>query len=126
GRRTLGAGGSRRARRRARLARAADDGSGRRVPRVLARRGRLPPVSRPARRRRSPARRALLWGLVFVVVFTVGIALGQALEDNPSEGKTITQNQTLTLELESATVMVTAPCFPSVKETKASGRSGPQ
>ena len=66
-------------------------------------------MSRPARRRRSPARRALLWGLVFVVVFTVGIALGQALEDNPSEGKTITQNQTFTLEPESATVTVTAP-----------------
>jgi len=66
-------------------------------------------VNRPARRRRSPARRALLWGLVFVVVFAVGIAFGQALEDNPRQGQTITQDQTFTLEPESATVTVTAP-----------------
>ena len=66
-------------------------------------------MSRPGRRRRSPARRVLLWGLVFVLVFAVGIALGQALEDNPRQGKTITQDRTFTLEPESATVTVTAP-----------------
>ena len=66
-------------------------------------------MNRPGRRRRNPARRVLLWGLVFALVFAVGIALGQALEDNPREGKTITQDRTFTLEPESATVTVTAP-----------------
>ena len=44
-----------------------------------------------------------------MLVFAVGIALGQALEDNPQPGSTITQDQTLTLPPESATVTVTAP-----------------
>ena len=61
------------------------------------------------RRKKSPARRLILWGLVFGLVFAVGIALGQALEDNPRQGKTTTHDQTFTLESESATVTVTAP-----------------
>ena len=61
------------------------------------------------RRRRSPARRWIHWGLVFVLVFAVGIALGQAFEDNPRQGKTTTHYQTFTLLPESATVTVTAP-----------------
>jgi hypothetical protein len=44
-----------------------------------------------------------------VVVFAVGIALGQALEDNPQPASTITQDQTFTVPAESATVTVTAP-----------------
>jgi hypothetical protein len=51
----------------------------------------------------------IVWGLVFVLVFAVGIALGQALEDNPRHGQTTTQDQTFTLRPESATVTVTAP-----------------
>jgi hypothetical protein len=61
------------------------------------------------RRRRHPARRLLLWALVFLLVFAVGIALGQALEDNPRQGKTTTHDETFTLQPESATVTVTAP-----------------
>jgi len=64
---------------------------------------------RRRRRSRSPARRLVLWGLLFLIVFAVGIALGQALEDNPRQGKTTTLDQTFTLEPESATVTVTAP-----------------
>ncbi len=61
------------------------------------------------RRRRSPARKAIVWGIVFLFVFAVGIALGQALEDNPRQGQTVTQDRTYTLLPESATVTVTSP-----------------
>ncbi len=64
---------------------------------------------RRRRRSRSPARRLVLWGLLFLIVFAVGIALGQALEDNPRQGQTTTNDQTFTLRPESATVTVTAP-----------------
>jgi hypothetical protein len=62
------------------------------------------------RRRRRPARRRLVWWLLAgVVVFAVGVALGQALNDNPQPGSTTTQNQTFTLAPESSTVTVTTP-----------------
>jgi hypothetical protein len=61
------------------------------------------------RRRKSSTRRRVVWMLVFVLVFAVGIALGQALEDNPQPGSTVTHDQTITLPPESATVTVTAP-----------------
>jgi hypothetical protein len=68
-------------------------------------------VSRPERRRRrkSPTRRRVIWGVVLVLVFAVGIALGQALEDNPKPASTVTQNETFTVPPASATVTVTAP-----------------
>ena len=68
-------------------------------------------MSRPERRRRrkSPTRRRVIWGLVLLLVFAVGIALGQTLEDNPKPGSTVTQNQTFTVPPASATVTVTAP-----------------
>jgi len=67
-------------------------------------------VSTPYRRRkeRRPRRRIVL-GVVLVLVFAVGIALGEALNDNPSPGRTITQDRTFTLAPESATVTVTTP-----------------
>ena len=66
-----------------------------------------------ARRRRerprSQTRRRVVWGLVLLLVLAVGIALGQALHDNPRPGQTTTQNETFTLKPESATVTVTTP-----------------
>jgi hypothetical protein len=61
------------------------------------------------RRRKSSTGRRVVWVVVFVLVFAVGIALGQALEDNPSPASTITHDQTITLPPESATVTVTSP-----------------
>ena len=61
------------------------------------------------RRRKSSTGRRVVLALVFVLVFAVGIALGQALEDNPPPASTVTNDQTITLTPESATVTVTAP-----------------
>ena len=61
------------------------------------------------RKRRNPVRRRLVWAALFVLVFVFGIALGQALEDTPQPGSTITQDQTVVVPPESATVTVTAP-----------------
>lgn len=67
-------------------------------------------MSRPERRRRkSHTRRRVIWALVLVLVFAVGVALGQALEDNPKPASTITENQTFTVPPASDTVTVTAP-----------------
>ena len=63
------------------------------------------------RRRRTPSRvgRRIAWALLLALVFAVGIALGQALEDHPRPATTITSDRTFTLPPESATVTVTAP-----------------
>jgi hypothetical protein len=65
--------------------------------------------TRERRRRRSPTRRRLLWALVLALVFAVGVALGEALNDNPQPGSTTTQDRTFTLPPESSTVTVTTP-----------------
>jgi hypothetical protein len=44
-----------------------------------------------------------------VLVFAVGIALGEALHDSPRTGQTTTLDRTFTVRPESATVTVTAP-----------------
>ena len=49
------------------------------------------------RRRKSSTGRRVVWAVVFVLVFAVGIALGQALEDNPPPASTSTIDQTITL-----------------------------
>jgi len=61
------------------------------------------------RRKKSSTRRRVVWALVFLLVFAVGIALGQALEDNPQPASTFTHDQTIIVPPESATVTVTAP-----------------
>jgi hypothetical protein len=62
------------------------------------------------RRRRRPSRRRYVWwALALLVVFAVGIALGEALNDNPQPGRTVTQDRTFTLPPESSTVTVTTP-----------------
>ena len=67
-------------------------------------------MSAPRRRRKHGGLpRWLAWALAFVVVFLVGIALGQALEDNPPSASTTTQERTFTLLPEASTVTVTAP-----------------
>jgi hypothetical protein len=67
-------------------------------------------VSTFERRRRSkPTRRRVLWALALALVFALGVALGQALHDNPRTGSTTTHDRTLTLLPESSTVTVTTP-----------------
>lgn len=61
------------------------------------------------RRRKSSTRRRVIWGALLVLLFAIGVALGQALEDNPRPASTITQDRTFTLPPASATVTVTAP-----------------
>jgi hypothetical protein len=65
--------------------------------------------TRERRRRQSSTRRKIVWALVLVLVFAVGIALGEALHDNPKPGSTTTQERTFTLLPESSTVTVTTP-----------------
>ena len=65
-------------------------------------------TDRRRRRQRRPLRPVLL-GLLVLLVFAIGIALGEALNDNPRPGDSITQSRTFTLRPESGTVTVTAP-----------------
>ena len=59
-------------------------------------------------RRRHPWRPVVL-GLLVLLLFVIGIALGEALSDDPPAAQTITQNRTFTLQPASSTVTVTAP-----------------
>ena len=87
-----------------------DDRPGLGLPPLFARRARLQAMNAYQRRRRkSSTRRRFVWAVIFVLVFAIGIALGQALEDNPPPASTVTHDQTITLPPESATVTVTTP-----------------
>lgn len=64
---------------------------------------------RRRRRKRRPWLRLVVLGVLAALIFAFGIALGESLEDNPAPAHTVTQNQTFTLQPESATVTVTTP-----------------
>jgi hypothetical protein len=60
----------------------------------------LTPVERNERRRLQRRREVIRWSirvLVVVLVFSLGIALGQAIQDNPDPGNTVTLDRTLTV-----------------------------
>jgi hypothetical protein len=60
----------------------------------------LTPVERHERRRRRRQTELTRWvviGLIALLVFAVGVALGQALHDNPKPGGTVTLERTLTI-----------------------------
>ena len=60
----------------------------------------LSPAERTRRRRRRRREDFLRGGIrlaVVLVVFAVGVALGQALHDNPKPGETTTLERTLTV-----------------------------
>jgi hypothetical protein len=58
----------------------------------------LTPIERHARRRQRRRREVIRWTMrtvVVLLVFLLGVALGQALHDNPKPGQTITVDRTL-------------------------------
>jgi hypothetical protein len=61
----------------------------------------LTPVERNERRRLRRRQEVIRWSirvLLVVLVFSLGIALGQAIQDNPEPGKTVTFDRTLTFK----------------------------
>jgi hypothetical protein len=60
----------------------------------------LTPVERDERRRRRRKQELTRWSIrvvLVVVVFALGVALGQALQDNPTRNQTVTIDRTLRL-----------------------------
>jgi hypothetical protein len=58
----------------------------------------LTPVERNERRRLQRRREVIRWSvrvLLVVLVFSLGVALGQAIQDNPQPGSTVTFDRTL-------------------------------
>ena len=58
----------------------------------------LTPVERNERRRLQRRREVTRWSirvLVVVLIFALGVALGQAIQDNPQPGSTVTFDRTL-------------------------------
>jgi hypothetical protein len=65
----------------------------------------LTPVERHERRKRRRREELVRWGIragLLLIVFGLGLALGQALQDNPDTGKTVTLERTLTIPTGSA------------------------
>jgi hypothetical protein len=60
----------------------------------------LTPVEREQRRRRRRRQEVIRWGVrigLALLLFLLGVALGQALHDNPKPGSTMTLQHTLHL-----------------------------
>ena len=60
----------------------------------------ISPVERRERRRRRRQAELRRWGIIVVaalVIFGLGVALGQALHDNPKSGGTLTLERTLNI-----------------------------
>jgi hypothetical protein len=60
----------------------------------------MSPLERHARRRRRRREELARWsfrGALILLVFGLGIALGQALHDNPKPGGTVTLERTVSL-----------------------------
>ena len=60
----------------------------------------LSPVQRQDRRRRRRREELGRWSIrlaLALLLLAIGIALGQALEDNPQSGETVTLERTLTI-----------------------------
>jgi hypothetical protein len=58
----------------------------------------LTPVDRNERRRLRRRQDTIRWSirvLLVVLVFSLGVALGQAIQDNPQPGRTVTSERTL-------------------------------
>ncbi len=58
----------------------------------------LTPVERNERRRMQRRREVARWStraLLVILVFSLGVALGQAIQDNPRPGRTVTFDRTL-------------------------------
>jgi hypothetical protein len=58
----------------------------------------LTPVERNERRRLQRRREVTRWSirvLVVVLIFALGVALGQAIQDNPRPGSTVTFDRTI-------------------------------
>jgi len=58
----------------------------------------LTPVERNDRRRQRRRQEVMRWSirvLLVVVVFSLGVALGRAIQDNPRTGRTVTFDRTL-------------------------------
>ena len=58
----------------------------------------LTPVERNERRRLQRRREVIRWSiraLAVLLIFSLGVALGQAIQDNPQPGQTVTFDRTL-------------------------------
>ena len=58
----------------------------------------LTPVERNERRRLQRRREVIRWSvrvLLVILIFSLGVALGQGIQDNPRPGQTITFDRTL-------------------------------